>query len=406
MEVMDGISVISAKMLEIVDSVSPDRTLVGDTIPVSTGTVLVLVSSRSTRELLVSGRFDTIVSAETSSEAALVGTSVTEGSVGASVTICVIGGCVSELDMMADGRPVVSARALVSEISDAIVELSTTTELMVGMSSVVELVPRSPSPVSRGSGVTVGDTSRSEMVLDGRLPVTGISSVTEPGLKSVADGIAWTLVMTLEITSDGAAVSDERPKLDVMIDNSVVCSRALEITDSGSMVELSITDKIEDEASGKTEPLSNELVPGTSGAVVTEERISELVLYGKSIVESNAEVGLATASMLVVREVGISDMTSELTVEDGSSVACSKTAVGLGSRPIAEPSTMEGLIEEVSWMMELTSRMLVSAACDNDVDGSRPTRLVLDGKSVTEGNVKEVSRVASAYVWDEVKASD
>lgn len=230
--------------------------------------------------------------------------------------------------------------------------------------------------------------------------------MTKLGLESVADGTAWTLVMTPEIMSDDAKLSDGRPRLDVMEGNSVVCSKALEITDSGSMVKLSITDKIEDEASVKTEPLSTELRSGSSGAVVTVERISELVIDGKSIVESNVEVGSTIASMLVVREVGISDMTSELIVDDGNVVVSSMTPVGVGSRPIAELSTMEGTIEEVSWMMELTSRTLVSATSDTEMDESRLSRLVLDGRSVTEGNIEVVSKVTSVYVADGVKASD
>lgn len=230
--------------------------------------------------------------------------------------------------------------------------------------------------------------------------------MTKLGLESVADGTAWTLVMTPEIMSDDAELSDGRPRLDVMEGNSVVCSRALEITDSGSMVKLSITDKIEDEASVKTESLSTELRSGSSGAVVTVEGISELVIDGKLAVGLNAEVRSVVTSLLVMREVGIADMTSELIVDNGNMVVSSMTPVGVGSRPIAELSTMEGTIEEVSWMMELTSRRLVSASCDTDVDGSRSSRLVLDGKSVTEGNIEVVSRVTSAYAADGVKASD
>lgn len=212
--------------------------------------------------------------------------------------------------------------------------------------------------------------------------------------------------MTSEIRSDDTAVSDGRSKFDVMEGNSVVCSRALEITDSGSMVELSFTDKVEERASRKTEPLSIELVPEISGTVVTKERTSELVIDGNSIVESNVEVGSATVSRLVVREVGISDMTSELIVKDSDSVAPSTMPVGLGSRLIAELSAMESTTEEVSWAMELASRTLVSATCDTDVDGSRSSGLILDGNSVTEGNIEVVSRVASAYVVDVFKTSD
>jgi len=80
-------------------------------------------------------------------------------------------------------------------------------------------------------------------------------------------------------------------------------------------------------------------------------------------------------------------MASELIVEVGSSLVSSATPVGIGSGPIAELSAMEGNIAEVSWAMELVTRMLVSAFCDTDVDESRLSRLVLDGKSVTEGDI-------------------
>lgn len=66
------------------------------------------------------------------------------------------------------------------------------------------------------------------------------------------------------------------------------CSRALEVTDAGSSIELSNTDKMEDVSSERTRPLSIELVPENSGAVVTEERTSELVMEGVSDVGLNA----------------------------------------------------------------------------------------------------------------------
>jgi len=166
--------------------------------------------------------------------------------------------------------------------------------------------------------------------------------------------------------------------------DSVICSRTLEVTDAGSLTELSITDKMEDESSERTEPLTIELVPATSGAFVTEERTPELVIEGNSVVGLNAEVESATASVLAT---GMSVMASELIVEVGSSVVSSATPVGIGSRLIAELSAMEGTIEEVSCTMEVVTKMLVSAICDTDVDGSRLSGRVLDGKSVTEGEI-------------------
>lgn len=166
MEVIDGKSVVSAELVKNTDSATCVKILVGDTIPVSMGTMLELVSSKSMIELLWSGKFDRIVPEETISEIALGRTSVAEGNVGSSVMICEIVFCVSEPDVIDGTRSVVSGRALVSETSDAIVELSTTIELMVGTSWIVELLPRSSSPV-RDSGVMVADASRSEMVFDG-----------------------------------------------------------------------------------------------------------------------------------------------------------------------------------------------------------------------------------------------
>lgn len=186
----DGESLISIGMLEIVGSVNCVRTLVGVNVSVSMGTELVLVFPRSMTELLMSGRSDRTVSEEITSETALGVTSVAEGSVGSSVMICEIVVCVSKFDVIDGSRSVVSARTLVSEMSDASEELSTTIELMVETSSLVELVPRSPRPVSSDSGNTVADGGRSEMVADGPSVITGRSSVTNSGLKSVADGIA------------------------------------------------------------------------------------------------------------------------------------------------------------------------------------------------------------------------
>jgi hypothetical protein len=338
MEVIDGESVTSG--LENTDSVDCIRTLVGVANSLPKGTALVLVSSRSIPELLVSGKLDTIVSEGSIWETALDNTSGAEASVGASVMICENVVCVS--DVIDGSSSVVSARMLVGERSDAIVELSTTIELMVGTSWAVELVLISPRPVG-GSGATVADVSRSEMVLDGRgrSLVTGKSSVTGPEFESVAEGIAWTLVTILEIKSDDPKVGDWTSKLGVMDGNSIVSSWAM---DSGSTVKLPITADNTEELSWMVEPSPVELLPGPSGAVVTEGRVSMLVIYGRSVIGVNVEVAPTTASVLAMTEAESSDVITEM------------TPVGVGSRLIAELSATDGTTEEISWPMELVSR--------------------------------------------------
>ena len=132
MEVTGGEPVMSAKLLENVDPLV--RTMVGVIMPVSTGSELVLILSRSTIELVMSGKSDPIVSEKIGSETALDGTSVAGGRVGVSVMICERVFCVSGPDVIDGSESVVSARVLVSESSVSAVELSSTIELMVGMS--------------------------------------------------------------------------------------------------------------------------------------------------------------------------------------------------------------------------------------------------------------------------------
>jgi hypothetical protein len=351
-EVIDGALVTSVGKL---DSVASVRTSVGVAISLWMGTEPVLALSRSIPELVVSGKSDKIVSEESSWEIALEGM-VAETSVGASVMIWGIALCASETDVIDGSRSVVSARALVSEGSDSTAELSTTIELGVEMSWAVELVPISSSPVSRDSGARLAEVSRSEMVLDGTSGVTGIKPGAESEDSPVAVGIAKTFVVKSEITSDDAEISDGTSKLDVMDGNWVISSRALEITDPGSMVGLSTTDVIKDEASWMTETLSTELMAGISGAVVTEERILSVVKDGISLVGADTDVASSVGAALVAKGVEISERSSELIVVDDNSVASWTTLVGGRSRLMTEVSAADTMIEEVSWMTLLRSR--------------------------------------------------
>jgi len=131
-EVTVGESVISARLLENVDSLA--EIMVGVIIPVSMGPELVLISSRPITELVISGNSDLTFSEKIGSETALDGTSVAAGSVGVSVMICEIVLCVSGSDVISGSKSVVSARVLVSESSGSAVELAITIELKVGIS--------------------------------------------------------------------------------------------------------------------------------------------------------------------------------------------------------------------------------------------------------------------------------
>jgi hypothetical protein len=355
-EVTGGVMVISARLLEGTGSVACVRTSVTLTDPVSMGKKLALVASGSIPELAVSGRSDKIVSEEISWEIALDGTSVTEESVEASVMGWGIADGVIESDVIDGNKSVVSARALVSEGSDRTAELSTTIELGEEMSWAVELVSISLSPVSRDSGARVAEVSRSEMVLDGTSGVTGMNPVAESEDRPVAEGIAKMFVVISGIVSDDTEVSEGISKLDVMDGSCAISSRALEVTDSGSMIELSTTDVIKDEASWMIETLSTELMAEISGAVVTEERISSVVMDGISLVAANTDVASSVGAALVEKGTEMSDRSSELIVVDGNSVASWATLVGGRSRLMTEVSAADSMIEEESWMTALTSR--------------------------------------------------
>jgi hypothetical protein len=380
--VIDGELTASARTLE-------------DT-PVSIDKELVLGPSRSIPELLVLDKSDTIVSEASSWDIALNEASVPEGSVGASVMIWEVAVCASTSDVIDGSRLVVSTVAE-SERSDSIAELSTTAKLVEGRSCVAELIAVSPSPVA-GSGALVIDVSRSEMVLDGESVRTGMNPVAEPRYESVEEGFARTLVATLEFRSDGTEVWDPRSTLDVIDGRSVVSARTLDSTDSGSMVELSTTVGSKEELSSMTEPVSIELVSGTSGAVVIDGRISTLVIDGRSVVGADVGVASMIVSVLGMVEAEISDMISELIVGVGNPVVSSTTLVGTGSRLIAELSATDATIEEVSCTMELESRLLVSGVSDTAVIWLRISRVVLDGRSVIDGNIEVMSSVTSVLI--------
>jgi hypothetical protein len=405
-EVTDGAVVISAKLIEETDSVVWVRTSVGVTGSDSMGTMLVLAFSRSITELLMSGKSGTFVSEERNWDTTLERTSVAEERVGASVTIWETPVCVPDADVM-DGKRSdvsakvlvgrtsdVSARVLVGEMSDSIAELSITAELKEEVSWVAELESRSPSPVSRGSDDTVADVIGSRMLLDGKSVITGTNSVTESEDKPDAEGIARTLVVKSEIVSDETEVSDARSKLNVMDGSSVVC-KVLEVKDSGSMIELSITAEIKDEASWITETFSTEPVVDISGASVTEERTSSLVIDGKSLVRIDTDVASRVGSALIIKGEA-----SKLIVVDGSPVVSSSTLGVAASDSLVKFSTTVGTIDGVSWMTEL-----VADSSSAVVTEERVSSPVIDGKLFVGSNVGMVSSVGSALVFKGVERS-
>jgi hypothetical protein len=410
-EVIDGAVVISAGTLEETGSVVCVRISVGVIDSDSIDTMLVLALSRSITELLVSGKLGISVSEERSWDTTLERISVAEERVGASVTIWETAACVSDADVMDGKRSVVSAkvlvgrisddsaRVLVGEMSDSIAELLITTELKEELSWVAELEPRSPIPVSRGSGDTDADVIESRMLLDGKSAITELNPVTESEDSPVAEGIAKTLDVKSKIVSDGTEVSDTRSELNVMDGSSVVC-KVLGVKDAGSMIELSITVEIKDEASWTTETLSTELVAGISGTSVTEEGTSSLVIDGKSLVGSDMDVASSVGSALVMEGEEVTDESSKLIVVDDSPVDSSRTLGVAVSDSLIELSTTVGIIDGVSWMSEL-----VAVSSSAVVTEERLSSPVIDGKLLVGISVGVVSSVGSALVFKGVERS-
>jgi hypothetical protein len=399
-EVIDGAVVISARLLEETGSVVCVRILVGVTNSDSMGTVLVLALSRSKTELLASGKLGTFVCEERSWDTTLERISVAEERVGASVTIWETVVCVPDTDVVDGKRSDVSVRVLIGETSDSIAELSITTELKEELSWVAELEPRSPSPVSRDSGDTDADVIGSRILLDGKSVITGTNPVTESEDSPVAEGIARTLFVKSETVSDETEVSDARSELNVM-DGSSVVSKVLGVEDSGSRTELSITVEIKDEASWTTETLSTELVAGISDASVTEERISSLVIDGKSLVGSGTDVVSSVGSALVMEGVEMTDESSELIVVDGNLVVSSRMLENAVSDSLVEVSTTVGIRDGLFGIAKLVADN--SSAVVTEATLSSP---VIDGKLFVGVDVGIVSSVGSALVIRGVKLTD
>jgi hypothetical protein len=399
-EMIDGAVVISARLLEETDSVVCVRILVGVTNSDSMGTVLVLALLRSITELLASGKLGTFVCEERSSDTTLERISVAEERVGASVTIWETVVCVSDTGVVNGKRSDVSVRVLIGGTSDSTAELSITTELKEELSWVAELEPRSPSPVSRDSGDTDADVIRSRILLDGKSVITGTNPVTESEDSTVAEGIARTLVVKSDIVSDETEVLDARSELNVM-DGSSVVSKVLGFEDSGSRTELSITVEIKDEASWTTETLSTELVAGISDASVTKERMSSLVIDGKSLVESGTDVVSSVGSALVMEGVEMTDKSSELIVVDGNLVVSSRMLENAVSDSLVEVSTTVGIRDGLSGITKLVADN--SSAVVTEITLSSP---VIDGKLFVRVDVGVVSSVGSALVIRGVELID
>jgi hypothetical protein len=399
-EMIDGAVVISARLLEETDSVVCVRILVGVTNSDSMGTVLVLALLRSITELLASGKLGTFVCEERSSDTTLERISVAEERVGASVTIWETVVCVSDTGVVNGKRSDVSVRVLIGGTSDSTAELSITTELKEELSWVAELEPRSPSPVSRDSGDTDADVIRSRILLDGKSVITGTNPVTESEDSTVAEGIARTLVVKSDIVSDETEVLDARLELNVM-DGSSVVSKVLGFEDSGSRTELSITVEIKDEASWTTETLSTELVAGISDASVTKERMSSLVIDGKSLVESGTDVVSSVGSALVMEGVEMTDKSSELIVVDGNLVVSSRMLENAVSDSLVEVSTTVGIRDGLSGITKLVADN--SSAVVTEITLSSP---VIDGKLFVRVDVGVVSSVGSALVIRGVELID
>jgi hypothetical protein len=88
----------------------------------------------------------------------------------------------------------------------------------------------------------------SRVLIDGESVITEINPVTESEDSTVEEGSARMFVVKSEIVSDETEVPDARSGVNVM-EGSSVTFRVLEVKDSGSGSELSITVEIKDEAS-------------------------------------------------------------------------------------------------------------------------------------------------------------
>jgi hypothetical protein len=267
--------------------------------------------------------------------------------------------------IVVDDSPVDSSRTLGVAVSDSLIELSTTVGIIDGVSWMSELVAVSSSAV-------VTEERLSSPVIDGKLLV-GISV-------GVVSSVGSALVFK------GVERSGRSSELDMIDGNTVVSWRALDVTSSGSLLELSTTVGISDEAS-----CTIELVIGTSGTVVTGEETSSLVMDGKPLNEAGMDVVSSIGLALVTEGVGMSVRSPKTDVMDDNSPWIA--LVGVGSRLIAELSATDVMIGEGSCAVELRSKTLVSASTDTGVVELKTSTLIFDGMSVIVGNDEVVSRV-------------
>jgi len=85
-----------------------------------------------------------------------------------------------------------------------------------------------------------------------------------------------------------------------------------------------------------------------SGASVTEEKTSPLVIDGNSLMGSDMDVAPSVGSALVKEGLETGDESSKLIVVDGSPVVSSRTLGVAVSESLAELSTTVGVIDGVS----------------------------------------------------------
>jgi len=128
------------------------------------------------------------------------------------------------------------------------------------------------------------------------------------------------------------------------------------------------------------------------------------VIDGKPLVEADMDVVSSVGSAFVTEGVRTSVSSPKTDVINGSSL--STVLVGRGSRIIVELSAQDVMIDDVSCIMGLASRMLVSETAGRGVVELRMSTLGLKGRSVTKGNIEVVSKVAPMSVVDDTEASD
>jgi hypothetical protein len=142
-------------------------------------------------------------------------------------------------------------------------------------------------------------------------------------------------------------------------------------------------------------------VAGISDASVTEERISSLVIDGKSLVGSGTDVVSSVGSALVMEGVEMTDESSELIVVDGNLVVSSRMLENAVSDSLVEVSTTVGIRDGLFGIAKLVADN--SSAVVTEATLSSP---VIDGKLFVGVDVGIVSSVGSALVIRGVKLTD